>query len=86
MIDNEMETFTAAEARESGLFDAIRRGEAVVEGSYRLTARGLQVKQRAFVFRDKLGGLRVGRFKDESEILEALGYADTDESEHINDV
>lgn len=83
MIDNEMETFTAAEARATGLIDAIERGETVVEGYYTLTAGGLQFNQRAFVFKDKLGNLRVGRFKDDKELLE-IGNANSDEQERID--
>ena len=84
MIDNEMETFTAAEARSAGLIESIKRGETIVEGYYTLTAKGLMFNQRAFVFKDKLGNLRVGRFKDDRELLE-IGNENTDESEHIND-
>ena len=70
MIDNQIETFTATEARESGLLEAIRHGTAKVEGTYELTAEGLKFNQRAFVFKDKFGTLRVGRFADERALME----------------
>ena len=83
MIDKEMETFTASEAKDAGLIEAIERGETVVEGYYTLMAGGLQFNQRAFVFKDKLGNLRVGRFKDGKELLE-MGNANSDKQERID--
>lgn len=83
MVDNELELFTAAEARAAGLFDALARGETKVEGNYELTAGGIKFKQRAFVFKDKTGALRVGRFKDAHELLEA-GNANPHEQKGID--
>ena len=82
MIDNEIEIFTAAEARESGLIEAIRLGACKVEGTYELTADGLRFNQRAFVFKDKYGTLRVGRFKDDRALLE-VGNVYPNEQEAI---
>lgn len=73
MIDNTIEIFTAAEAREAGLLEALRLGACKVEGTYELAADGLRFNQRAFVFKDKFGTLRVGRFKDDRELLEVGG-------------
>ena len=84
MIDNEMEIFTAAQARSAGLIDAVKRGETVVAGSYVLTADGLKFNQRAFAFKDRFGTLRVGRFKDERELLEVGNVDSKNEQERID--
>ena len=70
MIDTETELFTAVEAVEVGLPEAIYRGETKIEGSYELGKDlELRYKQRNFVFTDKFGGLRTGKFKDSEELL-----------------
>ena len=84
LIDNELETFTAAKAVAAGLLDAIKNGTAVVEGSYRITSAGAEINQRAFVFKDRWGGLRVGRFKTMTDLLEVLRIANKDESAGID--
>ena len=70
MITNELEVFTAQEAINAGLPEALERGETKIEGNYAIFGNGgLEFKQRNFVFRDKAGNLRVGKFKDEGEIF-----------------
>lgn len=63
MNDLEFEQFTAQSAVEAGLIEAIKRGEAKITGSYELTADGFLVyEQNNFLFTDKTGKLRCGRF------------------------
>ena len=70
MISIEAEGFTAKEAIEAGLIEAIKRGETKIEGSYKITEDGYLVfKQRNFTFTDKSGNLRVGKFFDDYELL-----------------
>lgn len=65
MIDLELEIFTAQEAIEAGLIEAVRRGETKITGNYTLTSEGfINYKQKPFIFTDKFGNLRYGRFKD----------------------
>ena len=73
MIDLEFEQFTAQSAVDAGLIEAVKRGETKITGSYELTADGfLNYEQNNFVFKDKFGNLRCGRFteifRDISEI------------------
>lgn len=71
MIDNEVEKFTATEAINAGLIDSIQRGNTIIEGFYHLTPDGyLEFRQRNFVFTDKSGGLRVGKFADNYQLME----------------
>lgn len=70
MIDTEVEKFTATGAIEAGLIEAVQRGDCVVNGSYRLSKDGyLKFGQNNFVFTDKSGGLRVGRFADSCQLM-----------------
>ncbi len=69
MIDIETEKFTAEDAIDSGLIDAVRRGETVIEGSYIVGKDGIiEFRQRNFTFRDKSGNLRTGKFADTGEM------------------
>lgn len=70
MITNEVELFTGKEAFKLGLAEAVERGETKIVGQYEIFGNGgLEFKQRNFVFKDKGGNLRVGKFKDEGEIF-----------------
>ena len=70
MIDVEVGTYTAMGAIEEGLIEAVQRGEAIVEGSYKIDSDGyLKLKQRNFTFTDKNGNLRVGKFADTYQLM-----------------
>lgn len=65
MIDMPIEEFTAEEAVDAGLIDAIKSGVTKIAGSYELTPDGfLNFKQKPFTFKDKFGSLRCGKFKE----------------------
>lgn len=65
MKDLQIELFTAQTAVDAGLIEAIKRGETKITGSYELTADGfLQYEQNNFIFKDKFGNLRCGRFTE----------------------
>lgn len=65
MTDLKLEIFTAQEAADAGLIEAIKRGETKITGSYELTADGFLIyEQNNFLFTDKTGKLRCGRFVD----------------------
>ena len=87
MITNKIEVFTAQEAINAGLPEALERGETKVEGNYAIFGNGgLEFKQRNFVFRDKEGNLRVGKFKDEGEIFSFMTELSTKIKEEEEDV
>ena len=69
MIDTKLENFTAAEAADAGLIDAVNRGEVKISGTYELTPKDLTFEQNNFVFNDKFGVLRVGNFNDAAELM-----------------
>lgn len=70
MINVEVEKFTAESAVGAGLIEAVQREDCVVNGSYNLSADGyLEFNQNNFVFKDKKGGLRVGKFADTAELI-----------------
>ena len=68
MIDTSAENFTAAEAVETGLIDAIKSGATKVEGTFSLSKDGLKIVQRKFVFKDEYGSLIVGKFVSDDEL------------------
>lgn len=69
MIDTELEEFTAAEAINAGLATAVMEGSAKVSGTYEMKPDGVvEFEQNNFVFNDKYGKLRVGRFKSNSQL------------------
>lgn len=71
MIDTEVEKFTSTEAISAGLIEAVQRGDCVISGCYSLSDDGyLSFKQNNFVFTDKYGGLRVGKFADNYQLME----------------
>ena len=73
MITNELEYFTAAQAVDEGLCDAIKRGETTVAGYYEYGKDGeLDFKQQNFVFKDKNGTLRIGKFHDVFEFMQLM--------------
>lgn len=70
MIDIELEKFTADSAIEAGLIEAVQRGDCVINGSYKLSTDGyLEFNQNNFVFTDKSGGLRLGKFDGDVELM-----------------
>ena len=75
MITNETEFFTADEARELELYEAIKRGETKFSGRYEVSKNNtLDFKQQNFVFTDNRGNLRVGKFRDIDEVLKFMDY------------
>lgn len=72
MVDLKIEEFDAAGALSAGLVDAILNGSAKVSGMYELTENGVEYDQNNFAFKDKWGALRIGRFKDNAELLTFL--------------
>lgn len=65
MVDLQMELFTAQSAADAGLIEAVKSGAVKISGSYEVTADGfLEYQQNNFVFKDKFGNLRCGRFVD----------------------
>lgn len=73
MITNELEYFTAKQAVDEGLCEAIKHGETVVAGYYEYGKGGeLDFKQQNFVFKDKNGTLRIGKFYNADNVLEFL--------------
>ena len=71
MIDIPFEEMTAAEAVNAGLIDALKNGEVKISGTYEITAEGkIEYDQNNFVFKDKGGYLRLGKFKDTVELTE----------------
>ena len=75
MINFDTEKFTAEEAVEMGLYDAIKRGETTFSGRYECGKNGvLEFKQKTLVFTDKSGSLRIKKFKDDEEILKFIDY------------
>lgn len=70
MIDIETEKFTAEDAINAGLIDAVKNGETAIEGSYIVGKDGIiEFRQRNFTFKDKNGNLRTGKFDDAGELL-----------------
>lgn len=70
MIDTEVEKFTAENAVEAGLVDAVKSGAAKVTGAYEMTKDGfIEFKQKTFTFTDKRGNLRFGKFDGDEEIV-----------------
>ena len=75
MITNQTEFFTADEAVKLELYDAIKRGETKFAGHYELSKDGdFEFNQKCFVFKDKRGNLRVGKFTDVDEVLKFMEY------------
>ena len=75
VISNKTEFFTAKEAVKLELYDAIKRGETKFEGHYELSREGdFGFNQKNFVFKDKRGNLRVGKFTDVDEVLKFMEY------------
>lgn len=70
MVDIEVEKFTAMEAIDAGLIDAVKRGETLIEGYYEISRDGyFEFKQRNFTFTDTAGGLRAGKFVNNYELM-----------------
>ena len=71
-----IEKFTAAEAADAGLMEAIKSGRTKIIGIYELNSGGaMDFEQDNFVFYDKTDKLRTGKFKDSSELMKfCRGY------------
>lgn len=76
MIDTPIEVFTAYEAKEAGLIQAVKRGETKINGTFEITQKGdLDLVVNNFVFKDKFGKLRAGNFEDQVEMMKfRLGF------------
>ena len=73
MVSNELEYFTAQEALDAGLFEALKRGETKICGHYEYDKSGsIEFKQQNFVFKDKNNDLRIGKFKNADDVLEFM--------------
>lgn len=68
MLDTRAENFTAEEAIETGLIEALKRGETKITGSYSLSKDGLKINQQKFSFKDSDGFLVIGKFADDEEL------------------
>ena len=81
MINTQIEKFTARQAVDAGLIDAIKRGETRLECHAEITGGNLIIDQRNFTFTDKNNILRTGNFKDDSELVAfySLFYPDDEE-------
>ena len=62
MIQTQAEIFTAIDAVNAGLIDAIKNGETRLECHVELNKGELIFDQRTFTFTDKNGNLRSGKF------------------------
>jgi len=82
MIQLENEKFTARQAVDAGLIDAIKRRETKPTCQVEIDKGNLIFTQRNFTFTDKNGNLRSGKFKDDSELVAfyALFYPDDEEN------
>ena len=75
MIPDEAELFTADEVIELELYDAIKRGETEFVGRYKCTKnKPFEFKQQTFIFTDKHGNLRIGKFIDNDELIAFMNY------------
>ena len=71
--DMVLEEFTADEVEDLGLGEAIKQGAAKISGTYELSKDGERIfTQNNFLFRDKYGTLRLGRFKSTNELLQYM--------------
>ena len=71
MDDLKFEEFTVTGAVDAGLIESIRRGECSVTGKYSLEVDGyLKFEQNSFIFEDKSGRIRIGRFADTYQLME----------------
>ena len=84
MIQTQSEMFSAMDAVNAGLIDAIKNGETRLECHVEINRGELIFDQRTFTFTDKDGNLRSGKFKDDSELVAfyTLFYPD-DEDETV---
>ena len=72
------ENFSAMDAVNAGLIEAIKNGETRLECRVEINKGELIFDQRAFTFTDKNGNLRNGKFKDDFELVNfyAVFYPD----------
>lgn len=70
MINTKLEEFTSVDAINAGLIEAVKDGSAKISGTYEMQPNGVvDFNQNNFVFNDKLGALRVGRFKSSRDVI-----------------
>lgn len=75
MIDTVPEFFTAKQAIQLEVYDAIKSGETKFSGHYELGKDGdFNFKQQNFMFKDKNGNVCVGKFSDVDEVLNFMEY------------
>ena len=75
MLSTDNEIFTAADAIALNLYEAIKSGETNFSGHYTLTkGKNFEIKQQFCIFKDKIGNLHVGKFKDHQEVLTFMAY------------
>lgn len=74
MIPNEVETFTAKQAIDAELYDAIKRGETKFSGHYECGKGDLMFRQQVFTFTDSHKNFRSGKFIDVDEVLKFMDY------------
>ena len=80
MTETGFERFSAIEAVNAGLLDAIQSGETKIECQVEIDKGELKFDQKIFCFIDKKGKLRAGKFKDETELIAfAMIYYPEDE-------
>ena len=72
------ENFSAKDAVNAGLIDAIKNGETRLECHVEINKGELIFDQSIFTFTDKDGNLRSGKFKDDFELVKfyAVFYPD----------
>lgn len=74
------EFFTAEQAVNAGLNDALERGEAKIKGFYEYSGNGdVEFHQHPFAFRDSFEILHVGKFVDNDELLKFMKLSRTGE-------
>ena len=75
------ENFSAMDAVNAGLIDAIKNGETRLECHVEINKGELIFDQRTFSFTDKNGNLRNGKFKDDFELVNfyAVFYPDNED-------
>lgn len=83
MIDKEVENFSADEAVEAGLIDALKNGDTKIEGFYSIGKEcKVDFHQKKFFFTDKNNEVRLAKFADNVELLkfwEKLGESEETE-------
>ncbi len=75
MLTNENEFFTAEEAIALNLYDTVKSGETNFSGHYTLTkGKNFEIKQQFYIFKDRVGNMHVGKFKNNQEVMKFMAY------------